>query len=348
MRKRWRFLLQFIWKRPRLSKKVTALFFIVLLLLIFFFWLLGAFVRKNESLGKMTLGVTFNISQARYFGLDWKSAFIALMDDLQIRHFRIPVEWDEVEAFQDEFSFEEIDTLLREAKKRDAQVILAIGMRVPRWPECHIPLWAKDLSVDERKAEIRELLSQTVERYRAFNNITLWQVENEPLFNLFGKCPEGDRDFLKEEVAIVKQLDARPVMITDSGELSTWLATSTLSDVLGISMYRVTWNDLYGNFYYPITPQYYRLKAKYIKLFIPRIIVTELQAEPWGAKPVWEMSLEEQYASMNPHILQSNLAFARRTGFSEVYLWGAEWWYWLKVHGEDALWNAVREEVAKE
>ena len=35
---------------------------------------------------------------------------------------------------------------------------------------------------------------------------------------------------------------------------------------------------------------------------------------------------------------------ARRVGFSEAYLWGVEWWYWLKeTKGEPAVWDTARE-----
>ena len=30
--------------------------------------------------------------------------------------------------------------------------------------------------------------------------------------------------------------------------------------------------------------------------------------------------------------------FSSKTGFDTFYLWGVEWWYWLKLNGHDELW----------
>ncbi len=34
----------------------------------------------------------------------------------------------------------------------------------------------------------------------------------------------------------------------------------------------------------------------------------------------------------------------KKIEFLEAYLWGGEWWYWLKVkHGDDRIWNEAME-----
>jgi hypothetical protein len=42
---------------------------------------------------------------------------------------------------------------------------------------------------------------------------------------------------------------------------------------------------------------------------------------------------------MNPTRLRDNLTFARKIGVSEVYVWGIEWWYWLKERGRPGMWE---------
>jgi len=66
------------------------------------------------------------------------------------------------------------------------------------------------------------------------------------------------------------------------------------------------------------------------KLFNKSVICVELQAEPWGSKLLQDVSLEEQQKTMDLRKFKENVDFARNTGLSEFYLWGAEWWYWLK------------------
>ena len=39
---------------------------------------------------------------------------------------------------------------------------------------------------------------------------------------------------------------------------------------------------------------------------------------------------------------RDNVEFARRVGFPEVYLWGVEWWYWIREKGDASFWNEAR------
>jgi hypothetical protein len=56
-----------------------------------------------------------------------------------------------------------------------------------------------------------------------------------------------------------------------------------------------------------------------------------LQGEPWLRGWTIDQPLEEQFGSMNAEKLKDNVEFAKKTGFSPIYLWGGEWWYWMKV-----------------
>jgi hypothetical protein len=50
---------------------------------------------------------------------------------------------------------------------------------------------------------------------------------------------------------------------------------------------------------------------------------------------------------MDSEQLQRNLIFARKTGLYPFDLWGAEWWYWRKLQGDDKLWAVVYEQISK-
>lgn len=286
-------------------------------------------------------GVTFSTKYAKELGLDWKKAYRAILDDLGIRKLRIPVYWDEVEPERGRYAWDDVAWMLDEAERRDAEVVLAIGRKVPRWPECHAPEWAARLDERAERERVLALLAATVGRFKDEPAVRVWQVENEPLFH-FGKCPPPDREFLKREIALVRSLDGRPIMVTDSGELSTWIRTATLGDVLGISMYRLVWNKYVGELYWPVSPVWYTDRMNLLEPVARKIIVSELQAEPWFRAPVAETPLDEQFDQMNPERLQGNVEFAVGTGASEIYLWGAEWWYWLKLQGREELWTAAR------
>lgn len=307
--------------------------------LIIFFFLASR--RPAVQADPKKFGVTFSTKYAAEIGIDWKAAYLAVLDELGARKLRIPVYWDEVEKSRGEFDGSEVDWMLEQAASRGAEVTLVIGRKTPRWPECHVPGWAKGLTPAEQNERVLKLVEEEVRRFGAFPAVRRWQVENEPLFH-FGVCPPPDRKFLKAEVALVRSLDSRPVMLTDSGELSSWLGTAGLADVLGISLYRTVWNKYVGFWYWPLSSGYYAERILLVSPLVKRVIISELQAEPWFSKPFIETPLEEQYASMDPERFRSNVEFAERTGVSEIYLWGAEWWYWLRWRGDPAFWDAAK------
>ena len=37
--------------------------------------------------------------------------------------------------------------------------------------------------------------------------------------------------------------------------------------------------------------------------------------------------------------MRARIQFAPDVGFSEVYLWGEEWWYWMKLPGDPSYWD---------
>ena len=287
-------------------------------------------------------GVTFSTIQAGRYGVDWKEAYIASLDDLGIRHYRIPVYWYDIEPNPGEYHFDDIDFILDEAKKRGATITLAIGQKVPRWPECFIPGWAEEQSDELRGQSLLHTIRVIVNRYKTHPAVSRWQVENEPFFS-FGECPEPNYQLVYREIGAVRAVDDRPIMTTVSGELEPWNNGAALADVVGISMYRVTWNKMFGYFFYPLSPSFYRARAKVISSQVDKLIISELQAEPWFYKPYTEMTAEERREAFSVQLFENNIEFARRTQLSEALLWGVEWWYLEKQEGRPELWNRAKE-----
>lgn len=287
-------------------------------------------------------GVTFSSVYARELGLNEHDLFDALTDDLHVHAMRIPVYWSEIEKTPGTFSWDDVDWLVHEAETKHVAVTLAVGSKVPRWPECFIPDWANAETATLRHDAALDMVKQTIERYRASTAVIRWQIENEAFFP-FGVCPKPDAKSFAEEVSLVKRLDSRPIQLTVSGEIEPWVDAAVPADVLGISLYRVTWNNFYGYFSYPIPPLFYRLRAASVKPFVDQLIISELQAEPWFPEPIDHRTPEEWYQTFPAEQLKKNVAFAEQTGIHEVYLWGAEWWYYLKAHGDDRLWLAAKD-----
>ncbi len=315
-------------------------FLIILLLPIAYF-----FVGSVPQTDSVTFGVNFSQKHAKYLGLDWRETYEAVLDDLRVKELKLITHWDLIESQRDKFYFEDLDWQIEEAARRDANIILVIGMKTGRWPECHIPEWAKSLSKQEQQGRILKLVNEFVSRYKDKEVIWAWQAENEPLFP-FGECQWKDKEFLAREISLIKSLDPdRPVIFSDSGEGSFWTTAAQMADIVGITMYKKAWfTQLNTYVYYPLPPVFYWRKALLIKYFFGKeVMVTELQAEPWGPKLLYDVSLEEQDKTMNLSRFKYNVDFARKTGFSKFYLWGAEWWYWLKTkHQMPEIWEQAK------
>ncbi len=297
--------------------------------------------QSYKSPNGVEFGFTFSNMYAEELGLDWQETYTAMLDDLGVRLFRIPVYWNRVEKQQNKYDWSEIDWQVEQAQKRDAKIILAVGRRLPRWPECHDPKWLSE--TDNFEQDLFEYLTLTVNRYKDYDNIIAWQVENEPFLAFFGECPELDISLLEREIALVKSLDnSRPIMVTESGELSWWQDGGRLADIVGVSIYENTWNDFVGSSNYALPPAFYYYKARLVENNYPntKVIASELQAEAWTPVPMTSFPLSEQMKSVDLNRVKQNVKFAEDTGFDRILLWGAEWWYWLKkVHNRPEIWN---------
>ncbi|HOZ36395.1 MAG TPA: hypothetical protein PLR18_01015 [bacterium] len=326
---------------------VTA--FVVLLFLAAFLWAIFNLLDFSSPLNDVEFGVTFSHKYATEdLGLDWRQAYLAILDDLGVKNLRLVAPWDWVEKEKDIYNFSDLDWMFAEAGKRDVAIVLAIGRRTPRWPECHDPSWLSSLTSLEQDQKLLALVERSVIHFKKYPNLKMWQVENEPFLSFFGECPAPNHELIAKEVKLVKLLDRRPVMVTDTGELSNWRTAGTLADVLGVTMYKIVWNNLTGVWRYPWPPAYYYFKAQNIKRHNPsigQVIVSELQAEPWNinGENITHFKIKDQYHLFDLKDFKRNLVYVKKAGFPTAYFWGVEWWYWLKTEKDEPdFWNAAK------
>jgi len=326
--------------------KILGVFLLTLLIVIFsvaIYFFLGD-VPKTEN---PTFGAIFSQKHSRDLGLNWRSNYSAILNDLKVKELKLITHWDLIEPEENKFDFKDLDWQLLEAEKSGTNVVLVIGMKTGRWPECHIPNWAKDLDQEEQQEFILRLVQMLTTRYKESRPIVGWSVENEPFFT-FGDCPWEDKEFLKEEIAMVREVDSyykRPILITDSGEGSFWVEAAKLGDVVGTTMFRTVWlSDMEEYFTYPIPPFFYWVKKEMIQnRFDKEVICSELQAEPWCPGLLYSCSLDEQKKTMTINEFRDNINFAEQTGLDKFYLWGSEWWYWMKeVQGQSQIWDEAK------
>lgn len=310
---------------------------VVLLLII-------VFLAQKEVPETITYGMSFNTMYASELGLDWKETYDAIIGDLGVRHLRLAAHWPMIEPVDGTYNFTELDYQIAEAEKVGAEVILGVGRRLPRWPECHEPEWAAQMNIEARNTAQLEYVTQVVERYRNSPAVKIWQVENEPFLEVFAfdHCGFLDTDFLDEEIALVRELDpSRQILVTDSGNLGLWYGAYKRGDIFGTSVYVHFWNPDIGQFRTLLPPFVYRVKENLLSLIYgeKETFLIELSAEPWLIAPIATVPLETQFTRMDTEKFADILAYAKDTRYQKQYLWGAEWWYWLLKQEQPEMWE---------
>lgn len=299
----------------------------------------------NSPLPNDFFGITYSKKYAEELGLDYREAYIEILNDLKPKYIRMPIYWNDIEKEEGVFNFDDYVFMIEEGEKRNVEFILSFGMRAPRWPECHIPEWINPLDEQFLQEKTLSMLKNVVEKFKNYSSIAYFQVENEPLLNTFGVCPKADYNFLKEEIRLVKSLDERPIIISATGELSLWSREIEISDVFGTTMYRVVHNPFLGYIKYPYTEGFYRAKAKALNSDFNNIFIVELQAEPWmSLEEILNLNNQEHLKSFSVDQFRANLRFAANTGFKRTYLWGVEWWYFRnKIANDPSYWNLAKD-----
>lgn len=286
-----------------------------------------------------TWGATFSVPYATYLGVDWKDAYRAILEELNIKYLRIPAYWSQIETAPGVYDFSELDYIFEEAAAHDVRITLALGVKVPRWPECFLPEW---VDADHSRIEpgIEALTIALMSRYSTHPVLYAWQVENEPFFP-FGECPQPSIERVQNLTQLVREIDnEHKLQRTTSGEQSFWLFHAPGFDILGISLYRIVYTEPIGYNVFPHTPAVYRLQSQLARLFAGEVIISELQVEPWFRHSPKDMNLQAAYELFTAEDLWRHMSFAKRTGLDAAYLWGVEWWYYLRQQGDERLWNA--------
>lgn len=302
----------------------------------------------------MVWGASFVPAYAESLGLDPQETMDALISDVGIRHFRLVSYWSQLAPQPDRYDFTLLDWQLEKAEAADAKVTLSLGLRQPRWPECHMPDWARSMPMSQWQPYLEDFIAAVVQRYKDSPALASYQLENEFFLRGFGNCSEipgaMERQRLVSEFELVKKLDPKhKVIISRSNNaLGTPLGKPT-PDEFGISIYKRVWDGALTKRYleYPFPAWYYAFVAGAQKMHTGKdMIIHELQAEAWGPRGqhLSDISLKEANKSFNAERFRDRIRFAEGTGMREAYLWGAEYWYFRLVHQNDtSVWNVAKD-----
>ncbi len=309
--------------------------------------------HKDEPL---VIGTTFISDYAKHFDLDPRETLAATLGDLGLKRVRLVSYWENHEPERGQYDFSDLDWQFDMAEQYGAKVSLAIGLRQPRWPECHMPDWASKLTNNEWREPLYKYIETVVNRYKDRPSLESYQLENEFFLEVFGMCNDFDRNRLVYEFDMVKTLDPNTKLIVNrsNNAVPSWPMGEPRADEVGAAVYKRVWDKTVTQRYfeYPLPAWYYSFMAGMTELTTDReTFIHELQTEPWVDERIGgvkDVSVEEQYKTMSPERFVSRLQYGIDTGMRTIDLWGTEWWYWLKVQrNAPEMWDTAKAEFQR-
>ncbi len=314
----------------------------------------------SQSGKPIVIGATFIPNYASQLGVDPQETLQAILKPqdqggLGMKHVRLVSYWEDIEPNPGSYNFSKLDWQFALANKYGAKVSLAIGLRQPRWPECHEPRWALTMQPAKYKwdYQLNSFITEVVNRYKNNSALESYQLENEFFMKIFGKCTDFDRNRFIGEADLVKRLDPNHKLIISRS--NNWIGIPVrppTPDEFGISIYKRVWDYHFTNRYveYPLPSWYYAFLAGAGKIISGKdMMVHELQAEPWlpDSQKISAATLKEQAKSFTSTRLHDRIKYAQDTGMKTIEMWGVEYWYWMKVSQHDSsYWQIGQQAVA--
>lgn len=339
--------------RRRWGKSLISLLMIAVILVSSSYGISRWYAAKHAG-EPLKFGATFVPNYAKYFGLDPKDTLKAMIDELGLRRFRLVSYWKDIEQEEGAYDFEELDWQFDMIEASGGEISLALGLRQPRWPECHGPAWAMEKSMDEWSVDLKDFMGAVIDRYKDRVSLVEYQLENEFFLSVFGECPDFTRERLIDEYEFVRSRDPdTKLVISRSNNAVGWPVGEPTPDQYAVSVYKRVWDKTITKRYYeyPFPPWFYGFLAGVSELTQGRTMnIHELQTEAW-LPPGFEMKtapIDELYKSLSPERLEKRIRYGVDTGMRTIDLWGVEWWYHMKTErGAPELWETAKAEISR-
>lgn len=321
---------------------------------------------------KPLYGVSYSFEQAGWFGLDPRSSYTKLLDEFDFDWVRLSFYWDK-------YNFDDLKFAIREAAKRDVDVIVALGAKTPYFPEYKWPSEIKSRvkfgdTIDLKHpvaGDIVEIDKSVVRELSSFDNIIFWQVENEPLIGNVNRW-KIDPTLVAAEVEVVRKTDPkkRPIILNHAAtgfydkswqELLPILAPG---DVFAVNaFFKTKGTDLFNakifgkeihilwpdHFVWPVypwgifSPNFAQIKST-VEANGNRFWVLEMQAEPYIKKLD---EAQDRFLSFNTGDIADAEGFLRSYKIESVGFWGVHFWLFREMLGDESWTRAVNEIVSQ-
>jgi hypothetical protein len=348
----WRLMQHFLptLPRSRWGRRLLGIFIALLVLSVGGMYGIARWYVHSVSDQPQVIGASFIPDYASSLGVDPQQTMDAMLSDLHIKQLRLVSYWSTIEATEGSYDFSQLDWQFSKAEAAGAKITLSVGLRQPRWPECHAPNWV-DTSQPAKQwqPQLEQFMTAVINRYKDSPALQSYQVENEYFLKAFGECKNFDRARLVSEYAMVKRLDPKHMAIVNRSNNGLGIPLyAPKADKYGVSIYKRVWDSGFSKRYleYPQPAWYYAFMAGVQKMVQGReLVVHEMQAEAWApnGKLITETSLAEQNKSLDAARLAGRFDYARDTGLRSVDMWGAEYWYYrMQVLHDPSLWTTAQ------
>ena len=276
---------------PKLWKRILNIIIALVLAWTGFAYGVAEWYLHHHDGEPLVLGTTFVPDYATSYGLDPMQTLQAILEPasqggLGMKQVRLVSYWSDIEGTQGTYDFSQLDQEFALADKYGAQVALSIGLRQPRWPECHPPDWVANEPTSVWQPQLNAFMKAVIQRYRNNPALSDYELENEFFMKVFGTCTNFDRSRLVSEYTMVKQLDPNhPVIVSRSDNWVGIPLGQPRPDISAISVYKRVWDATFTHRYfeYPLPPWFYSALAGFEEISTGRnTIIHELQAEPWA------------------------------------------------------------------
>lgn len=335
-----------------------------------------------EPAGGVPLGISFRPLQAQALGLDPEAALAELLG-YPFETIRLAAYWDRMEPAPGEFDPSFLDWQVDAAERAGKRIVICTGpVKAFGYPEFFVPAHHLPEPLPEGRLVTPEthrplleagieFMTRVIGRYAGRQAVIAWQVEHEAVDPLGVEHSwRLSAGFAAAEVAAARAADpSRPVLlngflpVTAPVAAAQWWRTRDQGDSLVVA---AALADTVGIDYYPrhalaarggralyldgtvsrLGPRRYRELARRAAAGGQRVMITEIQAEPWEAVTVPPSPPDRgMYSCLPEHMIASYnrcVRWSRRTppGASGYLLWGAEYWLLRARQGDDAYLRA--------
>lgn len=330
--------------------------------------------KQKSSLGEIKYGVSWSFENAAWYGLDPRADYVKLLDSTKFDWVRLVFYWDQMADKNGELKIDDLKFAIREADKRNIDIVIALGAKTPFYPEYHLPSYVRSqikfgdtIGFDHPIADdLLDIDKKLVGELSIFDNIAYWQIENEPyLANI--ENIKIDSSLINAEAEVVRNADTkrRPIILNHVGPASVdkkyrkLLEILKPGDILGVNAYfktqgvnLIAFKFLGGEIrigwpkwlVWPVqswtllSPDYGRLKDEVEKKGV-KLWILEMQADPY-IRSLTDAN-RETYSFSSGDIARA-ASYLNSYGVESIGLWGAPFWMYREKNADPSWIKSIQ------